>query len=181
MNGGRLIAVVGPSGVGKDSLIDGLIAAAPALRRVRRVITRDAALGGEDFDPATPEAFAEAVQQGAFCLHWAAHGMQYGLPAGVLQTVRGGADCVANLSRSALPRAAEVFPRLVVLNVIAAPEVLDRRLAGRGRETAEEIAGRLAQASKPLPSGLDVVTVVNDGPLEHAVAQALAALQKERA
>ena len=37
---GRMIAVVGPSGVGKDSVMAGLLEARPALRRVRRVITR---------------------------------------------------------------------------------------------------------------------------------------------
>ena len=49
-SGGRLIAVVGPSGVGKDSVMAGLHGAIPDLHLVRRVITRAPDLGGEDYD-----------------------------------------------------------------------------------------------------------------------------------
>ena len=37
---GRLFAIVGPSGAGKDTLIQGALAARPGLSVVRRVITR---------------------------------------------------------------------------------------------------------------------------------------------
>ena len=87
MNRGRLIAVVGPSGVGKDSVMAGLIAARPDMRLVRRTITRAPDLGGEDYDAVTPEAFAEAARNGAFCVHWSAHGLSYGIPADVLRTL----------------------------------------------------------------------------------------------
>ncbi|GAB5468053.1 MAG: phosphonate metabolism protein/1,5-bisphosphokinase (PRPP-forming) PhnN [Rhodospirillales bacterium] len=181
MSAGRLIAVVGPSGVGKDSLIAGIVAAAPCIRPVRRSITRAAGLGGEAYEALTPEAFAEAARCGAFCLHWQAHGLLYGIPAGALEEVRGGATCLANLSRGALVQAAQVFPSLTVLKVTASAEALARRLALRGRENSSEIARRLAQADKPLPAGLTVIEVRNDGPLAATVASALAALQPVRA
>lgn len=178
---GRLVAVVGPSGVGKDSVMDGLVAAAPSLTRVRRTITRAPGLGGEDYEAATPEAFKAAAETGQFCLHWYAHGLHYGIPAEVLAGIHTGRSYIANLSRSALIEANAVFPDLVVLNLTASPHVLASRLARRGREDAAEIAARLAQAVKPLPKGLDVVTVSNDGRLEHTVAAALDALQPVRA
>ncbi|SMX47967.1 phosphonate metabolism protein/1,5-bisphosphokinase (PRPP-forming) PhnN [Maliponia aquimaris] len=178
MTGGRLIAVVGPSGVGKDSVLAGIAAQAPEMRLVRRVITRAPDLGGEVFDAMTPEAFAEAVAQGAFCLHWDAHGLRYGIPARVLDEVRTGMDCLANLSRSTLAEAAATFPRLLVLHITAAPEVLARRLADRGRESGDDIARRLRDAAKPLPPGLRTVTLSNDGPLPQTVARALAALRR---
>ncbi len=181
MNSGRLIAVVGPSGVGKDSVMAGLKTARPEMRLVRRTITRAPDLGGEDYDPVTPETFAAMAQAGAFCLHWSAHGLAYGLPADVLADVQTGTDCLANLSRSALTKAAQVFPAVTVLNITATPETLARRLAGRGRETPTEIAARLAQAGKALPDGLDVVTISNDGALEDTVAAACRALQPVRA
>lgn len=181
MSEGRLIAVVGPSGVGKDSVMGGMVAARPGLRLVRRTITRAPGLGGEDCDAVTPEEFEAAARSGAFCIHWAAHGLRYGIPADVLGDTARGMDCLANFSRSALGRASEVFGRLVVLNITAAPETLAQRLAGRGRETPQEITARLARAEHPLPKGLPVTTIANDGALDETVRRALAALQPERA
>lgn len=177
MTGGRLIAVVGPSGVGKDSVMDGLNAARPDLRLVRRTITRAPDLGGEAYDSVSREDFDNAA--GAFCVHWTAHGLSYGIPVDVLTDVQRGVDCIANFSRGALTQADAVFPQMLVLNITASPETLAHRLAGRGRETEADIAKRLSQAGKPLPEGLNVVTIHNDGALKDAIAQALAALQPE--
>ncbi|MEM1078181.1 MAG: phosphonate metabolism protein/1,5-bisphosphokinase (PRPP-forming) PhnN [Pseudomonadota bacterium] len=180
MSAGRLIAVVGPSGVGKDSVMAGLVAAWPALRLQRRVITRAPDLGGEDYDAVTPVRFDQMVVEGAFCVHWGAHTLRYGIPVAALDQVRAGHACLANFSRSALREAAQVFPALTVLNLTASPETLAARLAARGRETPEVIAARLAQAGKGLPQGLDVVTIGNDGALAETVAEARAALQPVR-
>ncbi|MCM2561301.1 phosphonate metabolism protein/1,5-bisphosphokinase (PRPP-forming) PhnN [Lutimaribacter sp. EGI FJ00015] len=180
MSSGRLIAVVGPSGVGKDSVMAGLARACPALRLVRRTITRAPGLGGEEYDAVTPEAFDVMARAGAFCVHWSAHGLRYGIPADVLDDVRAGTDCLANFSRGALADAVQVFPALSVLNITASADTLAHRLAGRGREPQAEIAARLAQAEKPLPAGLAAITIRNDGPLDDTVARALAALQPRR-
>ncbi|QCO57696.1 phosphonate metabolism protein/1,5-bisphosphokinase (PRPP-forming) PhnN (plasmid) [Pseudorhodobacter turbinis] len=178
MTGGRLIAVVGPSGVGKDSIMAAL--ASPQMPLVRRAITRAPGLGGEDYDAMTPADFAKATEAGAFCLHWSAHGLQYGIPAQVRRDVEAGADRIVNLSRGALGEAAKIFARLVVLHITASPETLAQRLKHRGREDTGDIAKRLASAQKPLPAGLNVIEIVNDGPLEAAVAKARAALQPDR-
>ena len=50
---GRLFAIVGPSGAGKDTLIAGAKAHLPDLVVTKRVITRPAAAGGEDFEGVT--------------------------------------------------------------------------------------------------------------------------------
>lgn len=177
---GRLIAVVGPSGVGKDSLMAELVAAMPTLQLVRRTITRPAGQSGEDYDALLPHAFAAEAAAGAFALHWEAHGLTYGIPVDALRDVHAGKDCLANLSRGALARAAEAFPALIVLNITAHPDVLAARLKARGRETTEGITNRLSQAEKPLPDGLDVITLSNDGPLDATVRAAIAALQPEK-
>jgi len=177
---GRLIAVVGPSGVGKDSLMTALFQSRPEFKCVRRVITRDADLGGEDYIAVDPAQFAEMQDAGAFCLSWEAHGLSYGIPMETLKDVEAGADRLCNLSRKVLGVADKVFPQLVVLNVTARPSTLARRLAGRGRETKEEIAARLSR-TVTLPEGLEVATIHNDGLLGQAVEQALAALQPVRA
>lgn len=176
MTAGRLIAVVGPSGVGKDSVMSGLADACPRIRLVRRTITRAPRQSGEDYDAVTVEDFEALARADAFCLHWGAHGLLYGIPRDVLESMRIGTDCLANLSRGALPQAARVFDSLVVISLTASPDTLATRLAGRGREPARDIAARLAQARKPLPDGLDATTISNDGPLRETISRALETL-----
>ncbi|MEO0939121.1 MAG: phosphonate metabolism protein/1,5-bisphosphokinase (PRPP-forming) PhnN [Pseudomonadota bacterium] len=177
---GRLIAVVGPSGVGKDSVMAGLKDALPQLHLVQRVITRPREAGGEDHTPASALEFDAMAAKGAFALHWQAHGLRYGIPVQVSERLAGGTDCLVNLSRKVLNDADEAFAQFIVLNITARPETLAARLAARGREGHADIARRLQEAEKPLPQGLDIRHVSNDGPLADAVAQAAARLQLER-
>lgn len=176
---GRLFALVGPSGVGKDSLLAAVRAARPEVHLARRVITRAADAGGETFE-AVPEAeFARRLVEGAFALHWRAHGLSYGIPREIDAIMAAGRDVLFNGSRAVLAEAAARYPSLRVLHVTARPETLARRLAGRGRESAEEIAARLARADQALPPGLAATRICNDGALEMAVAAILDALQPE--
>lgn len=176
-SGGRLVAVVGPSGVGKDSVMAGMRRAIPSLHVVRRVITRAPGLGGEDYAAASVAQFETMVEDGAFALHWGAHGLHYGIPITVKHHLGQGTDCLVNFSRKALAQAGGMFPRLVVLNITAKPETLAQRLAARARETEEEISKRLAEADKPLPAGLEVIHLANDGPLSQTIARAADLLQ----
>lgn len=167
----RLFAVVGPSGAGKDTLM-AAAAARPGVALVRRVITRPAAAGGEDFDGVTPAEFARRRAAGDFALDWQAHGMSYGIP----RALPDAPVVLMNLSRQVLDRAAAVFPGLGVLNVTARPEVLAARLAARGREDATDIAARLGRDAPLAPCGSAVTTIDNSGPLADAAAAFLAAI-----
>ncbi len=178
---GRLIGVVGPSGAGKDSLMAGLSSACTEITPVRRVITREATLGGEDFAAVTKDEFERMREAGAFCVHWQAHGLHYGVPDDVRLSIAKGEQMLVNLSRNVLYLVAEVFPRFEVLNVTANPETVARRLEDRGRETRENILRRLARVVKPFPTELTVHTIHNDGLLEDAVTAALQCLQPVRA
>ncbi|MBN8186089.1 phosphonate metabolism protein/1,5-bisphosphokinase (PRPP-forming) PhnN [Salipiger thiooxidans] len=178
---GGLFAVVGPSGAGKDTLMEAVAARRPEVRLVRRVITRPSSAGGEAFEGVTEEDFAARVAAGGFALHWRAHGLGYGVPVSVEADLAAGRLMLCNLSRAVLPEAAARFPGMRVLHVTARPEVLAERLAARGRESAGDIAARLTRAGHPLPGGLRVTEIDNSGALEAAVAQMLAALQPARA
>ena len=167
-----IFAIVGPSGVGKDTLMVAVANRVPSVHLVRRVITRPEAAGGEDFEGVTEADFARRLTRGDFALHWRAHGLSYGIPATVFDRLAEGRTVLFNGSRAALAEAARVFPGLTVVQVTARPEVLADRLAGRGRESPDEIARRLARARLPVlsvPSGLDVVELDNSGPLDVAV------------
>ncbi len=173
-----IFAIVGPSGAGKDTLIDGAMKARPDLRLVRRVITRPTGAGGEDFEGVTEHDFAARLQRGDFALHWQAHGLIYGIPK--MQLTAPG-DVIFNGSRAALPEAAKAFPDLRVILVTAPDAILAARLAARGRESGADITQRLTRAAFTLPAGITAETVVNDGALETGVARLLAALQPVRA
>ncbi len=178
---GRFIAVVGPSGVGKDTVMEAVCTRHPEIRRVRRVITRSAEAGCEDAEAVTPEEFEAQVRRGDFALHWQAHGMRYGIPASVDAELSAGRDVLANLSRAVLPELEKRFDRSMIVSITASPQVLAARLAARGRETAEEQAKRLQRADFRLAEGLNPVVIRNDGTLDEAVAAFSAALQPERA
>ncbi len=171
---GRLIAVVGPSGVGKDTLMDAARKARPDLFFPRRVITRPSEAGGEDYEGVTDFEFARRLECGEFAFHWRAHGLCYGVPAEIDGILAEGRDVVFNGSRAALLGILKRCPDLRVVLVTAPVAVLAERLAQRGRERREEIEQRLSRGAFETPEG--AVVVLNDRTLEEGVARFLNAL-----
>src|ERR1700733_8682480 len=150
-----LVLVVGPSGAGKDTLLNAArdaLSGNPRFRFVQRVITRPADPAGEDHEPVTEAEFIARD----FALHWQAHGLRYGIPADVADDVASGVVVVANVSRAVIAEAAARFP-VRVIEVTAPPRILAERLAVRGRETEADIAARLAR-TVPLPENVVVET-----------------------
>lgn len=177
-----VIAVVGPSGVGKDSVIRALTACAPGIQAVRRVITRPEGEEGEEFDRVSFEVFEKMASDGAFALHWSAHGLMYGIPQSIAAQRLGAKAVLVNLSRSILLRAQEAFGTLNVVSLTADADVLAQRLSARGRENAEGQARRLERAKSSLPRGLHrVIEIDNSGSLQATVGDILSRLQLERA
>lgn len=181
---GRLVPVVGPSGVGKDSLLaaacrhfaDDLAVVFP-----RRVITRPADAGGEDHIAIDDATFDRLLREGGLALHWAAHGLRYGIPVSILSDLGRGAVVVVNTSRSIIDDVRFRFPGTVILSITAARARVAERLAQRGREAAAEIARRLERADTLTVAGPDVVEIDNSGDLAVAEAALIAALQSLRA
>ncbi|UJW75595.1 phosphonate metabolism protein/1,5-bisphosphokinase (PRPP-forming) PhnN [Rhizobium sp. SL42] len=178
---GTLVAVVGPSGAGKDSLIQFAMAhfsGQPEVHLVQRVITRAADAGGEDHVAVSAADFEARQQAGDFAVHWDAHGLRYGIPASVLDQLSEGHVVVANGSRSVLDRFQRAFASLLVVNVTARPEVLAARLQARGRESAADIEARLTRGgSLSIPAQYNCLTIDNSGPLEEGGRKLVAALE----
>jgi ribose 1,5-bisphosphokinase len=145
---GRLVLVVGPSGAGKDTLIDLARAACAGDAKVvfaRRVVTRESS-GFEDNEQVTPDAFRQALARGDFAVHWEAHGLYYALREAINDDLRTGRTVVANISRSVIGRLRAAYADVVVAAVTAPPEVLAARLKARGRASDGPIAQRLQRA-----------------------------------
>lgn len=168
---GTLIVVLGPSGSGKDTIID---FARETLRGrsdvlfVRRVVTRDAAVQAEDHDTLDEAAFLAAEQAGAFAFTWKAHGLSYGLPSSMDGHLALGGIAIANGSRATLPDLRRRYPTLVPVTLAVAPDVLAARIAARGRESEAEIAARLQRAERFALDTPDLTIIDNNGAPEIA-------------
>lgn len=180
---GCLVLVVGPSGAGKDSILDGArsrLSGDDRFTFVRREITRPADAGWEDHVPVSWDDFRQRAVDGTYELAWEAHGCGYGVPKQGLRGLARGQSAVVNVSRGILPSARARFSPVRVVNVSVPPTILARRLRQRGRETADQIAQRLDRADAYQVSGGDVLSLVNDGPLSRSV-EAFVAMLREAA
>jgi phosphonate metabolism protein PhnN/1,5-bisphosphokinase (PRPP-forming) len=176
-----LVLVVGPSGAGKDTLINAAKAALandPGFVFPRRVVTRQAVASLEDHDSVTPEQFALQERNGAYALSWEAHGLCYGLPVSLMSDLDAGRVVVMNGSRAMTGAAVEKFPGTRILLIEAMPEVRAARLAGRGRESAPEIEARLRrEVALPIP---DAIRIDNSGARDDGISRFVAALRALR-
>jgi ribose 1,5-bisphosphokinase len=169
---GILFLVVGPSGVGKDSLIDGARAEFDGNPRYvfpRRIITRAADAGGEDHRSIAEGDFEAEEAAGAFAFSWQAHGLAYAIPKTIEDDLAAGRSLIINVSRSTLDQARHRFPNLRVVSIHAPREILVERLAKRGRESEADVQKRLDRAMAYDVRGSDVIEFVNDGSLEIAI------------
>ena len=173
---GVLIPVVGPSGAGKDSLIDAARIARPDIFIPIRVITRPETAGGEIFQATDTATFDAMLDKGAFAFYWRAHGLAYGIPHEIETRLKAGQHVMFNGSRGIIDQARARFENLCVMVVTASDDVLAKRLAMRGREDAGDIANRLKRAAYAPPAGADVRVIQNNGPIEDACARFLAEL-----
>ncbi len=164
MKSGLFFYVVGPSGAGKDSLIDGARLQLPddALVFAKRVITRPPGKPGEDYDSCTEEEFVQRKAQGEFLITWGAHGLFYGLPKSLLVTQQSGQHIIANGSRGVAEQIKALVPGLVFIEITAPVELLAKRIAQRGRETEQEISQRLSRQVSALPADVSTYRIYND-------------------
>jgi len=175
---GTLFLIVGPSGAGKDTVIDGAKAALagdPRYLFPRRVVTRPPGTG-EDHLPMTVADFEAAEARGAFALAWGAHGLHYGIPRAIDDALAQGRHVIANVSRAVIAEARQRYRPLRIVEVWAPIEVLAERLARRGRENAAEIAERLKRSGAIPVEGADVARIETTGTIEESVGALLAVL-----
>ncbi|SFV38378.1 ribose 1,5-bisphosphokinase [Devosia crocina] len=163
---GLLVLVVGPSGVGKDTLLSSTRQALDNDKRfsfVRRVGTRPADHDLEDHITLDAVEFAEALANDRLALSWQAHGYDYGLPISVDTDLALGRVVVANVARHAVGQAIAKYPTCRVVMITAEISRRAERLARLGRESRDQITSRLAREGGGLPADISPIVIDNSG------------------
>lgn len=168
----KLIYVIGPSGAGKDSVLNWVKATLPKNAGVafaRRTITRATRPGDEDHESLDNATFERLRATGKFAMDWQANGLMYGIRRTEFIFSGSNSVVIVNGSRAYLDVAVASYPGLRIAHITAQHETLKRRLTLRGRETAVQIDQRLL---RPFifqkDTGTKVTVIANDGPLEQA-------------
>ena len=168
---GALVYVMGPSGAGKDSVLDRARALLPAelpIAFAHRYITRPADTGGENHVALSPAEFALRRAHGLFAFHWQAHGNDYGIGHEIHAWRRAGLTVVVSGSREHFRTMDGVDKDTVPVLITAPAERLQERLLKRGREDAAAAAERLRRSAMQDFDHAGMVTITNDGALDQA-------------
>jgi guanylate kinase len=172
-----LLAVAGPSCVGKDALMRGLLQARPELRRLVTCTTRpprEGEIDGVHYHFLTDSGFVRGIEQGLFLEHAAVHGMRYGLHRGEVDRVlAGGSLPAAIMDVQGVRSVSEILP---VVSVGVRSPMSDIRRRVLKQRPAAEIDARLAAAAREMEeaSSYDIVIDNLDGQMQAAVATLIA-------
>jgi guanylate kinase len=168
-----VFVITGPSGVGKGTLISGLMEEMPQLELSVSATTRPPRPGERDgvqYHFLTAEDFDRVQREGGFVEHADYAGRRYGtLRSELEQRIDAGVPVVLEIEvqgarqvRAAMPGAIQVF--------IAPPSlpVLRERLTGRGTDDEQEVARRLAVAEQELSAKQEFSHVIVNDRLDDA-------------
>jgi guanylate kinase len=172
----KVFVITGPSGVGKGTLISGLLQRVPDLELSISATTRtprEGEVDGRDYHFLSPEVFDRRIRDEDFLEFATYSGNRYGtLRSEVERRLSAGRSVVLEIEvqgarqvRAAMRESVQVF--------IAPPdpEVLRRRLLGRGTDSAEAIDFRLEVAEQELAAQDEFRHLVVNDDLDRAAAE----------
>jgi guanylate kinase len=179
----RVVVLSGPSAVGKSTVVRCLREQVPDLHFSVSVTTRAPRPGevdGVDYSFVTAERFQQLIDDGAL-LEWAEiHGGLHksGTPAApIRKAMEADHPVLIEVDLAGARAVKQAMPEVV--SVFLAPpswEVLESRLSGRGTETPEVMARRLATARSELAAQGDFDEVVVNSELESACSELVSLL-----
>ena len=175
----KVFVITGPSGVGKGTLIRGLLQRVPELALSVSATTRKPRAGerdGVDYHFLTPEEFEQHVVAGDFLEHATYSGNRYGtLGSEVERRLQEGAPVVLEIELQGARQVRQAMPDAVAV-FIAPPsrDALRARLIGRGTDTSEQVDERMRTAARELEAQPEFGHVVVNDRLEQATDELVA-------
>ncbi len=169
----EVFVITGPSGVGKGTLIRGLLGRLPELELSVSATTRPPRPGerdGVDYYFLTPEQFAQHVANGDFVEHATYSGNRYGtLRAELERRLQAGIPVVLEIEVQGARQVRQSMPEAIAV-FIAPPsqQALRVRLVGRGTDTGEQVQQRLQTAEQELAAQPEFAHAVVNDRLEEA-------------
>ncbi|TPX29045.1 guanylate kinase [Cylindrospermopsis raciborskii] len=165
---GKLIVLTGPSGVGKGTLMQKLLAQHPQLYYSVSATTRSPRPGeidGKSYYFITPNSFQELVAQGEF-LEWAEFaGNYYGTPrAAVLEQIQLGRSVILEIELAGARQIKASYPDALSIFILPPSFLeLENRIRARGQDSDEAITRRLNRAKEEIKAASEFdIQIVND-------------------
>jgi guanylate kinase len=182
-----LVVLSGPSGAGKDSVLNRLRArgcpfhfTVTATTRARRESEQE----GRDYFFLTEAEFQALLASGGLLEHASVYGMRYGVPKRpVVEALRREQDVIMRTDVQGARSIRALAPGAVLIFVTAVSLAdLEQRLRARQTESEEQIARRLAQAREEMASvkEFDYLVVNREGALDESVESVLAIVRAEK-
>ncbi|MFN0314476.1 MAG: guanylate kinase [Burkholderiales bacterium] len=146
-----LFIVCAPSGAGKTSLVNALLARDRAIELSVSYTTREPRPGetdGREYHFVTRAKFQEMLEQGAFLESAQVHGNYYGTSqTWISDRMKQGADLLLEIDWQGAAQVRGLFPQCVSVFIVPpSPEALRERLTNRRQDSAAVIERRLAAA-----------------------------------
>jgi ribose 1,5-bisphosphokinase len=179
---GAFIAVCGPSGAGKDSLLRRASELLLGKRDVvfpRRIVTRPKS-DAEDHDSVSLEAFDDMLVKCGFAISWDAHGLKYALPVSIDGEIAAGRIVVCNVSRAVISVLRQRYARLVTVLITAPPDILLARIAARARATDGSPSDRVARSSVFRAHVAADAVIENAGSIDDGAGRLLDVIEMQR-
>jgi guanylate kinase len=181
-----LIVVSGPSGVGKDSVVQRMIERGFPFHFVVTATTREkreTETHGRDYLFVSKDEFARMIEQNELIEYAIVYGDYKGIPkAQVREALASGKDVVMRLDVQGAESVRKLAPEaLLIFITCESEEELERRLRERKTETADSLSLRIATARKELQriEAFDYVIVNQDFHLDDTVNKVRAIINAE--
>ncbi len=186
-NRGLLFILVGPSGVGKNTIMNAVLARTDDLTQLPTATTRgirDDEQEGREHLFVSRERFTEMIHDGDLIEWQVVHDQLYGVPRTVVDTaVAAGRDMIADIEVLGALHLRAVYPDNVILVFVAPPtiDLLRDRLKKR-EESPQEINKRLLRVEFEMPYAplCDYLIVNEENNIEAAIGKLRSIIIAER-